>query len=87
MTGSRLALADLRAVALVAEHESVETRGRGWVHVRHDVLVGVGGERVRVVAETLLDDLGVLAVGEKGGVRVRRSCRGRIRGRPLSLII
>jgi hypothetical protein len=35
------------------------------------VLIGVGGERVRVAAEALLDDLGVLTVGEEqGGVGV-----------------
>ena len=52
-------------VVIVTEHEAVES-GRGCgVHAGHDVLVGVGGERVGVVAETFLDDLGVLAVGEQ----------------------
>jgi hypothetical protein len=54
------------------------------------VLVGIGREGVGVVAETFLDDLEVLASDETGSSSVacvcRRSCKGRIRGRPLASI-
>jgi hypothetical protein len=74
---------------LVAEHESVEARVRGCVHAWHDVLIGgVGGERARMVAETLLDHLGVLAVGEEqSGVRVAQILQGTDPWEPLSSII
>jgi len=42
-----------------AEHEVVESGGGGLVHAGDDVLVGVGGEGVGVVAETFLHDLDV----------------------------
>ena len=72
----------------IPEHELVEPVGGGCVHARDDVLVGVGGERVRVVAEPFLDDLDVdAALAETGSVAWvwRRSCMGRIRGRPLAI--
>ena len=65
------AVAFLEVVSFVAEDQTVEPRCGSFIHAGHDVLVGVGGEGVGVMPQALLDDLGVLAIGEEQrGVRV-----------------